>query len=205
MTNSITKRRIFVVEYGYKLFNEGGFSNVKINTIAKAGNMSNVSIYYIFKAKEALLNDILTIALGSFKSSLSYKTICSVSDLNSHLLTAFKEVPGLVYEINRYNKVVIDHLISIIAPLLSDSVRINLKADLCLICSTIVLSQNKNLKIRTNKMLQIIKNMNGHLNSVFYPTNNRVHLDDSNHKQLQICFFSWCNNFSHISLKGHPW
>lgn len=186
MTNSITKRRIFVVEYGYKLFNEGGFSNVKINTIAKAGNMSNVSIYYIFKAKEALLNDILTIALGSFKSSLSYKTICSVSDLNSHLLTAFKEVPGLVYEVNRYNKVVVDHLISIIAPLLSDSICINLKADLCLICSTVALIQNNNLKIRTNKALQIVKNMNGHLSSIFNPDNNRVHLDDDKPEQLQV-------------------
>lgn len=51
-----------------------------------------MSIYYIFNSKEALQDEILSIALGSFKSKLSYKTAKSVSELNEHLMAAFKEV-----------------------------------------------------------------------------------------------------------------
>lgn len=48
-----------------------------------------MSIYYIFNSKEALQNEILSIALGSFKSKLSYKTAKSVSELNERLMAAF--------------------------------------------------------------------------------------------------------------------
>ena len=54
MTKTSTKKRIFIVEYGYELFNKGGFSNITINKIAKAGHFSVMSIYYIFNSKEAL-------------------------------------------------------------------------------------------------------------------------------------------------------
>ncbi|MGN1272738.1 MAG: TetR/AcrR family transcriptional regulator [Lactobacillus sp.] len=185
MTNPMTKKRIFIVEYGYELFNKGGFSNVKINRIAKAGNISNMSIYYIFGTKEALENDILTIALGSFKRKFSCKIAHSINDLNSRLLAALKEVPGLIYEINRYNKVVIDHLISIIAPLLSNSVRINIKANLLLLCTAITLTQDSNLKITSQQTLQIIENMNRNLNFSFHSDHNRVYPDDSGQERLR--------------------
>ncbi|MDB6243384.1 TetR/AcrR family transcriptional regulator [Lactobacillus amylovorus] len=89
-----------MVEYGYELFNDGGFSTITMNKIAKAGHFSIMSVYYAFNSKDDLENEILSIALGIFKSKLSYKTVSSVSNLNSRLLAAFKEVPGLLHEVH---------------------------------------------------------------------------------------------------------
>ena len=97
MTKTSTKKRIFIVECGYELFNKGGFSNITINKIAKAGHFSVMSIYYIFNSKEALQNEILSIALGSFKSKLSYKTAKSVSELNERLMAAFTRLDSRSY------------------------------------------------------------------------------------------------------------
>lgn len=169
MTNKTTKKRIFIVEYGYELFNEGGFSNITINKIAKAGHFSVMSIYYIFNNKETLQDEILSIALSSFKGKLSHKTASSVSELNSRLMAAFKEVPGLLHEVICNNEVVINRLASIVAPILPDSVHTNVKVNLFLICSAIGLTENINLKITSNKILQIIEKMNDNLNPILNP------------------------------------
>ena len=75
---------------------------------------------HIFNSKEALQDEILSIALGSFKSKLSYKTAKSVSELNTRLMAAFKEVPGLVHEVICNNENVINRLAAIVAPLLAE-------------------------------------------------------------------------------------
>ncbi|MDB6254200.1 TetR/AcrR family transcriptional regulator [Lactobacillus amylovorus] len=161
-----------MVEYGYELFNDGGFSNITMNKIAKAGHFSIMSVYYAFNSKDDLENEILSIALGIFKSKLSYKTVSSVSNLNSRLLAAFKEVPGLLHEVIYNNEVVINRLTSIIAPLLADSVHTDIRTDLFLVCSTMSLTQNIDLKIKSQKMLKIIESMTKNLNPILCPDDN---------------------------------
>lgn len=176
MTKTSTKKRIFIIEYGYELFNKGGFSNITINKIAKAGHFSVMSIYYIFNSKEALQNEILSIALGSFKSKLSYKTAKSVSELNERLMAAFKEVPGLIHEVICNNEVVINRLTGIVAPLLAESIHTDIKVDLFLICSAIALTANINLKVLSDDMLKTIARMNNNLNSILDPNDEQERL-----------------------------
>ncbi|KRM03861.1 hypothetical protein FC59_GL001036 [Lactobacillus kitasatonis DSM 16761 = JCM 1039] len=75
---------------------------------------------HIFNSKEALQDEILSIALGSFKSKLSYKTAKSISELNERLMAAFKEVSGLIHEVICNNENVINRLTGIVAPLLAE-------------------------------------------------------------------------------------
>lgn len=152
-----------------------------MNKIAKAGHFSIMSVYYAFNSKDALENEILSIALGIFKSKLSYKTVSSVSNLNSRLLAAFKEVPGLLHEVIYNNEVVINRLTSIIAPLLADSVHTDIRTDLFLVCSTMSLTQNIDLKIKSPKMLKIIESMTKNLNPILCPDDNEPENCKLNH------------------------
>lgn len=135
-----------------------------------------MSIYYIFNSKEALQDEILSIALGSFKSKLSYKTAKSVSELNGHLMAAFKEVPGLIHEVICNNEVVINRLTAVVAPLLAESVYTDIKVDLFLICSAIALTKNINLKISSEDMLKTISRMNNNLNPILDPNDEQERL-----------------------------
>ena len=135
-----------------------------------------MSIYYIFNSKEALQDEILSIALGSFKSKLFYKTARSVSELNERLMAAFKEVPGLIHEVICNNEVVINRLTGIVAPLLAESVHTDIKVDLFLICSAIALTENINLKVSSDDMLKTIARINNNLNPILDPNDEQKRL-----------------------------
>ena len=135
-----------------------------------------MSIYYIFNSKEALQDEILSIALGSFKSKLSYKTAKSVSELNERLMAAFKEVPGLIHEVICNNEVVINRLTAVVAPLLAESVHTDIKVDFFLIYSAIALTENINLKISSADMLKTILRMNNNLNPILDPNDEQERL-----------------------------
>lgn len=135
-----------------------------------------MSIYYIFNSQEALQDEILSIALGSFKSKLSYKTAKFVSELNTRLMAAFKEVPGLVHEVICNNENVINRLTAVVAPLLAESVHIDIKVDLFLICSAIALTENINLKVSSDGMLKTIARINNNLNPILDPNDEQERL-----------------------------
>ena len=130
----------------------------------------------MLKIRTKKFQQILSIALGSFKSKLSYKTAKSVSELNERLMEAFKEVPGLIHEVICNNEVVINRLTGIVAPLLSESVHTDIKVDLFLICSAIALTENINLKVLSDDMLKTIARMNNNLNSILDPNDEQERL-----------------------------
>ena len=84
-------------------------------------------------------------------------------------MAAFKEVTGLIHEVICNNEVVINRLTGIVAQLLSESVHTDIKIDLFLICSTIALTENINLKISSEDMLKTISRMNNNLNPILDP------------------------------------